>query len=184
MKVDSNIKIVAIISFLLVFLSIAISLINFSVSLQSKQTELKTRSLPLSVDNIYTEIQRNIIQPNLISSLMSHDTFVRHWLLYEENDDSKIQSYLETIQKKYGMFLAFLVSEKTLRYYSQKGFVERLTKKDPNNLWYFRFRKTQQAHEINLDYNDQFGNNMIMFINHKIVDKHGKLLGATGIGMH
>ncbi|MDX1796396.1 MAG: sensor domain-containing diguanylate cyclase, partial [Hydrogenovibrio sp.] len=47
-----------------------------------------------------------------------------------------------------------------------------------------RFRKTQQAHEINLDYNDQFGNNMIMFINHKIVDKHGKLLGATGIGMH
>jgi hypothetical protein len=94
MKADSNIKIVAAISLLLIFLSISISLINFSVSLDAKQKELKTRSLPLSVDNISTEIQRNIIQPNLISSIMAHDTFVQHWLLHDEGDTTKNQKLL------------------------------------------------------------------------------------------
>lgn len=158
-------------------------MINFSVSLDAKQKELKTRSLPLSVDNISTEIQRNIIQPNLISSIMAHDTFVKHWLIHNEHDDKKIQSYLETIQKKYGMFLSFLVSEKTLRYYSQKGFVEKLNPEKPDNKWYFRFKNQAHNHEINLDYNEKFSNSMIMFINHKIFDKSGNLLGATGIGM-
>ncbi|WP_024850224.1 sensor domain-containing diguanylate cyclase [Hydrogenovibrio kuenenii] len=183
MKFDSNIKIVAVISLLLVFLSISISLINFSVSLSAKQKELKTRSLPLSVDNISTEIQRNIIQPNLISSIMAHDTFVKHWLVYDEQDTTKIQSYLKTIQEKYGMFVTFLVSEKTLRYYSQKGFIEKMSSDKPDNKWYFRFKNEKNNHEINLDYNDKFSNSMIMFINHKIFDNSGKLIGATGIGM-
>lgn len=183
MKADSNIKIVAAISLLLIFLSISISLINFSVSLDAKQKELKTRSLPLSVDNISTEIQRNIIQPNLISSIMAHDTFVQHWLLHDEGDTAKIKNYLGTIQKKYGMFLTFLVSEDTLRYYSQKGFVEKLNPDKPDNQWYFRFKNEKANHEINLDYNDKFSNSMIMFINHKITGADGRLLGATGIGM-
>lgn len=183
MKFDSNIKIVAVISLLLVMLSISISLINFSVSLSAKQKELKTRSLPLSVDNISTEIQRNIIQPNLISSIMAHDTFVKHWLIHDEHDDSKIKNYLDAIQKKYGMFLTFLVSEKTLRYYSQLGFVEKLNPNKKDNQWFFRFQNGKDDHEINLDYNDKFSNSMIMFINHKIFAPSGRLIGATGIGM-
>lgn len=183
MKIDANIKIVVAISALLVLLSISISLINFSVSLNEKKTELKTRSLPLSVDNIYSEVQRNIIQPNLISSIMAHDTFVHHWLRHDEQDKQPIQDYLAAIQQKYGMFLTFLVSEKTRKYYSQKGLVEQLNPNKPENQWYFRFRDSNRQHEINLDYNDHFSNNMIMFINHKILDTDGKLLGATGIGM-
>lgn len=183
MKFNANSKIVIIITALLLVLSISISLINFVVSLNAKQHELKHRSLPLSVENIYTEIQRNIIEPNLISSMMAHDTFVKDWLHHQETDHSKIQTYLASIQQKYGMFLTFLVSEKTQNYYSQNGFVEKLTTTDPDNAWYFRFKQQSEHHEINLDYNDQLHNSMIMFINHKIYDDNQKLLGATGIGM-
>lgn len=183
MKFNANSKIVIIITTLLLLLSISISLINFVVSLNAKQYELKHRSLPLSVENIYTEIQRNIIEPNLISSMMAHDTFVKDWLHHKETDHTKIQTYLASIQQKYGMFLTFLVSEKTQNYYSQNGFVEKLSTTDPDNVWYFRFKKQPKNHEINLDYNDQFHNSMIMFINHKIFDQDQTLLGATGIGM-
>jgi hypothetical protein len=74
------------------------------------------------------------------------------------------------------MFLTFLVSEDTLRYYSQKGFVEKLNPDKPDNQWYFRFKNEKANHEINLDYNDKFGNSMIMFINHKITGADGRLL--------
>ncbi|PLA73756.1 GGDEF domain-containing protein [Hydrogenovibrio sp. SC-1] len=183
MKFNANSKIVIIITSLLLVLSISISLINFVVSLNAKQYELKNRSLPLSVENIYTEIQRNIIEPNLISSMMAHDTFVKDWLHHQEDDQTKIRTYLASIQQKYGMFLTFLVSEKTQNYYSQQGFVEKLSTADPDNAWYFRFKEQSKHHEINLDYNDQLHNSMIMFINHKIFDQDQKLLGATGIGM-
>ncbi|GAB6071382.1 sensor domain-containing diguanylate cyclase [Thiomicrorhabdus hydrogeniphila] len=183
MKLNANLKIVIVITSLLLVLSISISLINFFVSLSAKQTELETRSLPLSVQNIYSEIQSNIIEPNLISSMMAHDTFVNDWLVHEEESHKKIEEYLAAIQKKYGMFLTFLASEKTLNYYSQKGFIEKLNPKNQDNQWYFRFKNSNKSHEINLDYNDQFSNTMIMFINHKIVDKNNKLLGSTGIGM-
>lgn len=167
----------------MLLLSISISLINFIVSLEAKEQELKERSLPLSVENIYTEVQRNVIEPNLISSMMAHDTFVKAWIHDQEGDDENIQEYLASIQKKYGMFLTFLVSEKTQNYYSQKGFVEKLSTDNPDNLWYFRFKDQSHDNEINLDYNDQFDNAMIMFINHKIYDTDNQLIGITGIGL-
>jgi len=114
MKFNANTKIIIMITTLLLVLSVSISLLNFIVSLNAKQQELKHRSLPLSIENIYTEIQRNIIEPNLISSMMAHDTFVKEWLHHQETDRNKIQNYLASIQQKYGMFLTFLVSEKTL----------------------------------------------------------------------
>lgn len=183
-KTQAPFKIVVVIALLLVTLSLSISLLNLSVSLKSKQTELITRSLPLSVENIYTEIQRHIIEPNLISSMMAHDTFVKDWLLNEEESHEKIRRYLRVIQEKYGLFLAFLVSEKTQKYYSQNGFVEFLNTQDPDNQWYYRFKNSPVNHEINLDHNDRFGTGLILFINHKIFNEDKTLLGATGIGMN
>lgn len=179
----SNLKIVFIISSLLVFLSISISLVNFMVSLEVTQKNLKDYSLPLSIDNIYSEIQTQIIKPNLVSSMMAHDTFVKDWLLKEENNSEKIERYLQTIKNKYGMFVTFLVSDKTKKYYTQDGFLEVLDKDKSDNQWYYRLRKNQSEHEINLDYNKELDNALIMFINYKIFDANYQLIGVTGIGL-
>ena len=53
---NNKYKIVVLISFLLIILSISITFINYFVSLSSTEKHLKTQSLPLSLDNIYTEI--------------------------------------------------------------------------------------------------------------------------------
>ena len=39
------------------------------------------QELPLTSSNIYVELQRNLMQPVLISSTMAHDTFLRNWVL-------------------------------------------------------------------------------------------------------
>ncbi|MGA9045519.1 sensor domain-containing diguanylate cyclase [Sulfuricurvum sp.] len=183
MKSKNNFYIVITISVLMIALSISISLINFMVSLHSTETDLKTRSLPLTVDNIYTEIQKHVIEPNLVASMMAHDTFLKDWLINDEQNREKIIRYLETIKNKYGMFVTFLVSEKTQSYYTQNGFLEHLSSSKPDNAWYFNFKKIQGDNEINLDFNNNLDNSLIMFINHKIYDNDYHFVGATGIGL-
>lgn len=183
MKIKNNFHIVITISVLMIALSITISFINFMVSLRSTETDLKTRSLPLTVDNIYTEIQKHVIEPNLVASMMAHDTFLQDWLINDEENQDKITRYLETINNKYGMFVAFLVSEKTQSYYTQNGFLEHLSPSKPDNEWYFKFKKIQGNNEINLDFNNNLDNSLIMFINHKIYDHNYHYVGATGIGI-
>jgi len=176
-------RIVFIITALLFTLSTSLTVINYFESMDSTRKQLKDSSLPLTIDNIYTEIQKQIIEPNLIASMMSHDTFMKDWLAHEENDVQQITQYLETIQNKYQMFTAFLVSEKSQNYYTANGLLEKIEDNNANNAWYFTFKKGSEVSEINIDYNKFMGQSLIMFINHKIYDEKYHMIGATGVGL-
>ncbi|MFN3586813.1 MAG: hypothetical protein ACK4UT_04860, partial [Moraxellaceae bacterium] len=78
---------------------------------------IATSALPLTSDNIYSEIQKDILRPVFISSLMAQDTFVRDWLLAGETDQARIVRYLNEVREQYGTVTSFLVSERTRRYY-------------------------------------------------------------------
>jgi diguanylate cyclase (GGDEF)-like protein len=115
--------------------------------------------------------------------MMAHDTFLIDWLSHKEDDVQQIVRYLETIQNKYQMFTAFLVSEKSESYYSAKGVLDKVDANSPNSLWYFNFKKNHELNEINIDYNTHMGSELIMFINHKILNSDFHMIGATGIGL-
>ncbi|WP_044417955.1 sensor domain-containing diguanylate cyclase [Halarcobacter anaerophilus] len=183
MLLKSKYRVVFLITTLLIILSLSISTINYVVSLNNAQSQLKDQALPLSLDNIYTDIQKSIIQPYLVSSLMANDTFVQDWLVNDEDNSQKIIRYLEAIKNKYDMFNTFLVSDKTKNYYTQNGFTETINKNKKDNQWYFRFKNIQNKHEINLDFNEHLSNHMIMFINYKIFDHNFHFLGATGVAL-
>lgn len=176
-------RIVLIITALLFTLSASLTVVNYFVSIEFSQSQLKNSSLPLTVDNIYTEIQKQIIEPNLISSMMANDTFMKDWLSHEESDTDKIIKYLATIQNKYKMTTTFLVSEKTMHYYTPKGLIETVTPGNPNNAWYFAFKENPEMHEINIDRNEFMGTSLLMFINHKIIDENSNLIGTIGVGL-
>ncbi len=180
---NSKYRVILLITILLIILSFSISTVNYFVSLDSAQKQLKNQSLPLSLDNIYTEIQKHIIEPYLVSSMMANDTFVHDWLLKDENNQERIIKYLESIKNKYGMLSAFLVSEKTKNYYTQDGFIEAINPNNNTNKWYFNFLQNQENHEINIDFNKHISNSLIMFINYKIFDNSYKYIGATGVAL-
>ena len=181
--IKSNYKVVILISFFLLVLSIGSSVSYYIVSMNSMEKQLKTQSLPLSVDNIYTDIQKHIIEPYLVSSMMASDTFMKDWLVNEEENTLKIRKYLDSIKNKYGMLVSFLVSEKSQNYYTQDGLVEKVNKENSTNKWYFDFKNLEEKHEINLDLNDNISDTVIMFINFKILDDNFNYLGATGVGI-
>ncbi len=178
-----NYRVVVLITLLMLILSLMISFVNYTVALRSMQQQLKTQSLPLSLDNIYTEIQKHIIEPYLVSSMMANDTFVKDWLLHDEDNVAKITQYLDMVKNKYGMFATFLVSEQSRNYYTHNGLLEKISPDNPTNEWYFRFKETQTQHEINLDFNENLTNSLMMFINFKILDNSYHYIGATGVAL-
>lgn len=178
-----KIKVVAIISSLLLCVSIAGSVFNYWSELKTAQDQLQNTSLPLSVDNIYTEIQQRMIEPLLVSSLMANDTFMRDWLLNGEKDETTIVRYLDEIQKKYTVFTTFLVSDATKHYYHPKGLIDVVNESNSADEWYFHFKNHSEPYEVNLDYNAHLGDALVMFINYKVMNYNHEFIGATGVGV-
>ena len=176
-------KVVVIIAGLLLGVSITGSIINYMKNVRDTQEQLQHTSLPLSVDNIYTEIQQRMIEPLLVSSLMSNDTFLRDWLMDGETDINGITRYLTEIQQKYDIFTTFLVSEKTKNYYHPRGFIDVINKENNADAWYFNFKNQAAPYEINLDHNTNLGDFLVMFINYKVMDYSNQMIGVTGVGV-
>lgn len=176
-------KVVIIIAGLLLGVSITGSVINYMKNVHDTQAQLQNTSLPLSVDNIYTEIQQRMIEPLLVSSLMSNDTFLRDWIIQGETDLNGVVRYLTEIQQKYDIFTTFLVSDKTKHYYHPRGLIDAINKDNSADAWYFRFKDQPELYEINLDHNANLSDTLIMFINYKVMDYRNQMIGMTGVGV-
>ncbi|MFP6863715.1 MAG: GGDEF domain-containing protein, partial [Pseudomonas sp.] len=73
---------------------LATSLASYYTALDSIRAGIINTELPLTSDNVYSEIQKDLVRPILISSMMSRDTYVRDWVLGGEKDPEQITRYL------------------------------------------------------------------------------------------
>jgi diguanylate cyclase (GGDEF)-like protein len=159
------------------------SLVSYYVSRTSIRSAIIEQELPLTSDNVYSEIQKDLVRPVLISSTMSHDTFLRDWLLHGEKDVGKVSKYLKEIRDKYNAFSSFLVSERSRNYYYWGGILKKTLRQEPRDIWYFRVRGMKDPYEINVDPDLANRDKMTIFINYRVLDYSGRFLGATGIGL-
>jgi len=176
-------KIIAVIATLLLGVSIISSVVNYRIDVRTTQQQLKDISLPLSIDNIYTEIQQRMIEPLIVSSLMANNTFVKDWVLDGEKDAGHITKYLKEVEDKYDMFTTFLVSDITKNYYHPKGLIDAINIDNIEDDWYFDFKKSKNLYEVNLDINHQLDCSLVMFINYRVKDYDDRFLAVTGVGI-
>ncbi len=180
---DSKRRFMVLLAILLAGGFLATTLISYYVARDSLERHIAEEMLPLTGDNVYSEIQRDLLRPVLISSLMAHDTFVRDWALGGEKNSRQISSYLAEIQKKYGTITAFFVSDETLRYYHAERVVKVLDPHDPLDDWYFRLRNHTGEYEINIDDDTADRSRLAIFINYRVMDYLGRFIGVTGVGL-
>lgn len=163
------------------FLTNAIS--SYLVSKRNVRQTIVETSLPLTSDNVYSEIQRDLLRPVFISSLMANDTFLKDWALEGESDESAITKYLHELKVKYSTVSSFFVSEKTRKYYHPEGLLKEIKEGEPRDLWYFRVRDMEDDYEINVDPDLANRDEMTIFINYRVTDYRGDFIGATGVGL-
>lgn len=159
------------------------SLSSYFVSKASLRSQIVDQQLPLTSDNIYSEIQQDLLRPIFISSLMAHDTFLRDWVIAGEHGTARITKYLNEIKTKYNAFTAFFVSERSRNYYYADGILKKVKQSEPRDKWYFRVRAMKKPYEINIDPDLANRDAMTIFINYRVFDYRNRYIGATGVGL-
>lgn len=176
----------------LVLLAVALTLLlgfaftvltSYAVSHKEIRESILSTELPLTSDNIYSEIQKDLVRPILISSMMARDTFVRDWAIGGEQDVSRMSRYLQEVSSHYGTFNSFFVSDASRIYYYPKGVLKKVEEKQGRDAWYFRVRDMQEPYEINVDFDQAHQDRMAIFINYRVFDYDNRFIGATGVGL-
>lgn len=182
MKKNKKIFIVTI-SVLLLIGFLTTSLTSYFVSRGSLRSKIDTIELPLTSDNIYSEIQRDLIRPIFISSLMSLNTFLRDWAVGGEKDLNQIKKYLKEIHIKFNTVTSFFVSDKTNKYYYYDGILKTISPGDKRDNWYYRVKNMAALYETNVDYDMANKDTITVFVNYKVFDYNKKYIGVTGVGL-
>ena len=172
-----------VISLILLFGFLSTSISSYLATTANVRQTITESTLPLTSDNVYSEIQRDLLKPVFISSLMAHDTFLRDWAINGEEDADAVVRYLNEIKVKYGTVTSFFISEKTRRYFHAHGLLKEIREDEPRDAWYFRVRELQEAYEINVDADLANADEMTIFINYRVYDYEGQFIGVTGVGL-
>jgi len=159
------------------------TLVSYHVSRNAIRESILTQELPLTSDNIYSEILKDLVRPVFVSSMMASDTFLRDWTLRGERDPSEITRYLKEVMERYGAFTSFFVSEASRTYYHPSGVLKKVRELEPRDAWYFRVRAMQEPYEINVDPDLANRDLLTIFINYRALDYKGRFLGAAGVGL-
>lgn len=162
---------------------LATSLASYYAALDSIRSNIVNTELPLTSDNVYSEIQKDLVRPVLISSMMARDTFVRDWVMNGEQDIAQMTRYLREVQEHYGAVTSFFVSERTRTYYHGTGVLKQVEQREPRDAWYFRVRELQAPYEINVDVDMANQDRLTVFINYQVFDYENRFIGATGVGL-
>jgi diguanylate cyclase (GGDEF)-like protein len=176
-------RLLALLSLLLAAGFFATTLGSYFVSKNVIRQAIIGQELPLTSSNIYVELQKDLVQPVVISSTMAHDTFLRDWVLQGERNVDEMNRYLQEIKMRYGAFSSFFVSERSANYYTGSGVLKKVSASEPRDTWYYRVRELKDAYEINVDLDLANKDAMTIFINYRVFDFAGQYLGATGIGL-
>ena len=177
-------KLILVLSAVLILAFASTSVITYVVSKDRYRTTTLDEILPLLTSNILSEIQRDLMMPIDIASLMANDTFLKNWVLAGEKDPSQIEEYLKEIKEKYGFFTAFFVSEETAHYYYYDGILKTVSRDDPHDVWYYAFREKDVDVDLDVDTDEASGGSLTIFINYRLVDHEGRFLGVTGVGLN
>jgi len=176
--------------YLFIFISVLLfsgyfitNIVSYQAAKDSLRRSIINTSLPLTRDNIYSEIQRDLMRPIFISSLMANDTFMKDWAIGGEKDIEQIKKYLTHIKHRYDFFTSFFVSEITGNYYYYDGVLKKISKDNPRDQWYYNFTDKHEPYELTVDTNQAERNIMTLFINHRVHDYDHKLIGVTGVGL-
>lgn len=145
--------------------------------------------LSLSDLNISKNIEDSMTKPVMVSKTMANDEFLKKWLSKEpENFEDhtylqQLYNYLKAYQEKYDYSTVFCVSTQTGNYYYHDGLNKKISKSDEHDIWYYNFTESGKEYDLEVDTNQANNNKVTVFVNFRIEDGNGKLLGVIGVGL-
>ena len=142
----------------------------------------------LATEGINSQIKSIFSRPVSVSLTMANDHLLKSFLTEEMQHPgnrayiTKMQAYLDAYRKKYNYDSVFLVSTRTRHYYHFSGLNRTLYEGHPENVWYYRFLKNDEEYSLNIDNDEATDDSITVFVNCKIRDANGFIMGVVGVG--
>ncbi len=182
-RVNSRNRLLVALTIILSLAFVGVSVINYRITKAAIHSEILQKDLPLTMNNIYSELTNELTRPILVSSSMAADTFLKDWVMDGEQDTIRIQKYLTEIKEQYGFFTTFFVSALTSNYYHFKGIHKQISPENDHDIWFYHFIASEKPYVLDVDTDETSNNILTLFINYRVVDDAGNLLGVAGVGL-
>ena len=183
-----NRRIITRLAFAIVILSFVLSTV---VSLWSLRLMAERNMQELSktlASRIYDSISSELSEPITVSRAMANDTFLIDVLQQEASAGSavterKIAEYLSGQKSAFGFEAAFVVSDAAMCYYSYGGINRQMDLvRNDRDQWYARFISSGKKYDLDVDRDELSQDQWTVFVNARIEDGTGRLMGVCGVG--
>ncbi|MBR1721399.1 MAG: GGDEF domain-containing protein [Treponema sp.] len=179
-------KILLSILIVLALLVTSIEIIPIKTLFNSQEESDKNK---LVATHIYDSLKTAVEKPIVISKTIAADTFL-HRILKEEDSlpakeiEADMSAYLAAIKERFDYTAVFVVSEKSRRYYTPKGVAKIVNpKEEPYDIWYQLFIDSGKEFDLDTDRDQANNYRWAVFVNVRITDDDGSLMGVCGIGL-
>lgn len=143
----------------------------------------------LVTTNIYSDIRNELTKPIFVSLTMANDSFLKQWLEQETNEynreshQKELERFLYGIKSKYDYDAVFLISDTTKTYYYFDGVNKIISPDNEHDQWYYSFLNRKLLYDIDIDTDEVNKDCLSIFVNCRILNDNGILLGVTGVGL-
>ncbi|WP_455654903.1 sensor domain-containing diguanylate cyclase [Phascolarctobacterium sp.] len=146
----------------------------------------------LASEGIYYRLSTMLTKPVNISQTMAHDSLLIELLekegsrYREAGYQETLRKYLEAYKNKYAYDAVFLVAADTNNYYNFNGLDRNLVRGEAENVWYYDFLQSDEEYNLNIDNDEVAGaaNKITLFVNCKIKNAAGQVIGVVGVGVN
>lgn len=141
----------------------------------------------LTSTNIYSDIRNELTKPIFVSLTMANDSFLKKWLRQEtinvQEHQEELRQYLLGLKKKYNYDSVFLISDESKNYYHYNGISKVISEADEHDVWYYGFLNSGLIYDLDVDTDEANHNRLSVFVNCRVTDENGSLMGVTGVGL-
>ena len=179
----------------LILMTVVLIIVSFllttALSVHSLHTVIKGNNEELSkvlAAEIYDSINNRLSEPIAVAQTMASDHFLMESMENEdfpnEEEAKQVVSYLSKLATRMHYSSAFIISEKSGKYYTQDGYNKTIDPlHDSHDVWYSTFISTGRMVDLDLDTDQAHGDKWTVFVNARIVNDRGELLGVCGVSV-
>ena len=176
-------------TFVVVFVSFLMSTIVSLASLHIiNQSNVRSVNKVLAMQ-VFDHINGMLSEPITVTRTMANDTFMDEALaqesaVEEQQIAARIGGYLQGIKNGFDYDSAFVVSDVSKRYYTPDG-INKVINPDEGEYdkWYPEFVDSGVQYAVDVNVDELQGGVWSVFVDARVEDEKGALLGVCGVGM-
>lgn len=179
--------------FIFMVIIMSISIVSCVVNIRKISDENSESDSRIVAHMVAGEVEKALLRPISVSETMAYDQGLRNMLkqsgeVSAESVEADMQKYMATLKEGLGYKMAFALCEKASAYYTFNGLSKYVDfENDGHDIWYTEFKDyitaKNRRYKLNVDTDEDNGWTLSVFVNMRIDDEDGNILGACGVGV-